>query len=427
MEFSERFRKLRLEAGLTGTALARPRYTVSYVSQIESGRRRPSPEALEFFARRLGVSPQFLATGIPEGIEVSLQYRLEEARRELRAGSPEEAQATLRGVAAQAREYGLGRIHAQALALTGEALAAEGRFREAIGAFEDALEGDLGPRDRGMAVAGLARAYRAAGDLAYAASVIESFLAEQDGRPLDPGVVTDLQSVLVSIYFERGEVVRAERAARRALASADAATPLEVRAVAYWNASRIMAETRNWDEALDLARRARVLMEETDDRRRVARLHNAYAFICLEIDPPRLEEARHHLDQAERLFADGAAPGDLAYVYTERSRLALLSGNLEEALDHADRAIAAAQGEDLELGRSLFLRGRALAGLGRGRESREALGRAASLFRQHGARQQEAACWREIGELHLEAGELEAAVQALRAGLEALDPRRSRA
>ena len=80
MLLAERFKDLRVKAGLTGTALAAPRYTPSYISQIESGRRRPSSEALTFFAGRLGVSPDFLATGVPEGIDAELRYGLERAR-----------------------------------------------------------------------------------------------------------------------------------------------------------------------------------------------------------------------------------------------------------------------------------------------------------------------------------------------------------
>jgi tetratricopeptide (TPR) repeat protein len=278
----------------------------------------------------------------------------------------------------------------------------------------------------GVAVGNLARAYRAVGDLTYAIQVVEGFLSSTDG-PLDPAVATDLHAVLISIYFERGDVVRAERAARHALAAADQQTPLQIRAIAYWHASRVLAETKQWDEALDLATRARVLLEEFEDRRRVARLHNAYAFICLEADPPRLAEARDHLDLAESRLADSGSPGDLAYVFTERSRLALLEEDAEGALMHADRALQEAMPDELERARALFLRGRALAALHRSDLARTALFDAASVFQTHGARQQEAACWREIGELDLSVGDLGAAVEALRSGLQALDPRRSRA
>jgi hypothetical protein len=49
------------------------------------------------------------------------------------------------------------------------------------------------------------------------------------------------------------------------------------------------------------------------------------------------------------------------------------------------------------------------------------------FFGDLGARQQEASCWREIGDMFLDAGNVDRAVLALRSGLEALDPRRTRA
>jgi tetratricopeptide (TPR) repeat protein len=426
-DLARRFRLLRVQAKLSGSALARPGYTASYISQIESGRRRPSPEAMAYFAERLGVTTGFLATGLPDGIEGSLRYRLEEARRELGQGRPPGAEELLRVVLEQARRYGLERLTAEAVLLLGDALSAQGRVREAIDAYEEGLEGQLPDRDRGLGIASLARAYVSAGDLSYPAELIEGFLKNRNGLPLDAAVATDLHSVLVSVYFERGDITKAEQAATRALASAEEGTPVEVRAIAYWNASRVLAERKEWDDALELATRARVLIEDLDDRRRVARLHNAYAFICLEMEPPRIDDARRHLNAAETLFQEGAAAGDLAYVLTERSRLALLEERPEDALTHANNALAAAATDELEIARCWFLRGRALGALGRADEAQDALHEAATQFGKLGARQQEASCWREIGELDLAAGNLEAAVEALRSGLEALDPRRSRA
>ena len=232
---------------------------------------------------------------------------------------------------------------------------------------------------------------------------------------------------LVSIYFERGDMLQAERCAQRGLAAADSGAPMETRALAYWNASRVFAERRRWNEAIELATRARVLMEELDDRRGVAQLHNALAFICLEADPPRMEQAEEHLDAAETMLREVGSPADRAYVLTERARLALLRGRPDEAVVHADAALASASDDDLEVARCLFLKGRALSALDRRDEARTALDEAAETFRRHGARQQEAACWREIGEMDIAAGDGEAALHALREGLEALDPQRSRA
>jgi tetratricopeptide (TPR) repeat protein len=288
------------------------------------------------------------------------------------------------------------------------------------------MEGPLTRREKGTAVGGLARALLALGDLGYGVEVVESYLKDHNGEPVDSAVLTDLQSVLVSIYFERGEIVRAERAARRALASAGPDVPLPVRAVAYWHASRVVAELKQWDEALELAMRARVLMEESEDRRRVGRLHNAYAFLCLEAEPPRLREAKWHLDSAERMLTE-ASGDDRAQILTERSRLAIMEERPAEALQHATEALSEIASDRLEFARCLFLKGRALAALGRGPEAAQTLQEAADLFRARGARQQEAACWRELGELHLGRSDFEGATFALKAGLEALDPRRSRA
>jgi tetratricopeptide (TPR) repeat protein len=277
-----------------------------------------------------------------------------------------------------------------------------------------------------MATSRLARTYRAVGDLNYAGEVVEGFLT-RDARPVDPGVMAELQAVLISIYFERGDVMRAERAARRALAAADEGAPPEIRANVYWDASRVMAENKQWDEAMEFATRARVLMEELDDRRSVARLHTNYAFLCLEGEPPRIDEARGHLNVAEDRLTRAGANRELAYVYSERSRLALLEERPEEAVRYADLAVDRAGQDQLEVGRSLFLKGRALSKLGKHVDARLALQHAADLFEKHGARQQQASAWRELGELDLAEGDVSSAIEALRAGLEALDPRRSRA
>src|SRR6266508_1000255 len=372
LDLSTRLRDLRLQAGLTKTALAKPRYTVSYVSQIEAGRRTPSGEAVAFFAGQLGVSPQFLGTGVPEEIEEELRYLLEEARAWV-------------------------------------------------------LEADLSERDRALAVVGLARAYRTVGDLVYAGQLVETFLSRTDRGPLDPTFAAELHSVLVSIYFERGDMARAERSARHALAAAAGAGSLELRARTYWYAARVLAEQKKWADALEMSTRARMLMEEMDDRQSVARLHNAYAFLCLEAEPPRLDEARDHLDRAEALLSELSARGELAYIHEERGRLALLMHRPDDALEWAERGLADINPDGLEAARCLYLKGRALSALTRLEEARTALQEAAKRFGSQGARQQEASCWRELGEIELAREDLPAAVEALRAGLAALDPSRTRA
>src|SRR5438105_5829720 len=272
VELARRMRDLREDVGMTKTALARPGYSVGYVTQIEKGLRKPSPRALSFFAAKLGVTPGYLATGVPEDLEDSLRYQMEETRQALRDGNGEEAERTVRPVVAQAEQHGLTGIGSEAHTLLAEALVLAGDHRDAIDAYEKALGGELSAREEGLAVGALARCYRAVGDLTYSTQLVEEYLARRHDPPLDSGVISHLQSVLLSVYFERGDVLRAERAARRALTAADEGAPAYVRAGSYWNASRVLAEARRWDEALDYATRALLIMEQVDDQRDVARL-----------------------------------------------------------------------------------------------------------------------------------------------------------
>src|SRR5262245_1168661 len=60
----ERLRQLRVSAGLTQSDLAGERFSKEYISQIERGKTRPTPETVEWLALRLGVDATFLATGV---------------------------------------------------------------------------------------------------------------------------------------------------------------------------------------------------------------------------------------------------------------------------------------------------------------------------------------------------------------------------
>src|SRR5919198_5621196 len=64
VRLGERLRQLRVAAGLTQSELAGDRFSKEYVSQIERGKTRPTPETVEWLAARLGVDVGFLAHGV---------------------------------------------------------------------------------------------------------------------------------------------------------------------------------------------------------------------------------------------------------------------------------------------------------------------------------------------------------------------------
>src|SRR5262245_8248762 len=69
--FGRRLRELREEQGVSQRALAFPGCSSAYISRIESGERVPSLQVVHEFARRLRVSPIYLATGVDEDEERS--------------------------------------------------------------------------------------------------------------------------------------------------------------------------------------------------------------------------------------------------------------------------------------------------------------------------------------------------------------------
>src|SRR6266576_7324547 len=64
VRLGERLRQLRVAAGMTQTGLAGKRFSKEYVSQIERGKTRPTPETIQWLAERLAVDAGFLANGV---------------------------------------------------------------------------------------------------------------------------------------------------------------------------------------------------------------------------------------------------------------------------------------------------------------------------------------------------------------------------
>src|SRR5207248_6504653 len=83
----QRLRQAREVAGLTQRELSFEGCTAAYVSRIEAGARVPSLQILHEFARRLGVRPEYLATGSLDTDNLSSE--LLEAEVALRLGDEE--------------------------------------------------------------------------------------------------------------------------------------------------------------------------------------------------------------------------------------------------------------------------------------------------------------------------------------------------
>src|SRR5256885_13716261 len=96
----ERVRQLRVAAGLTQTDLAGDRFSKEYISQIERGKTRPTPETIGWLASRLGVDATFLSSGVSSDQRARTEAILTRA----------EAQAECRDFTAAVEEYTEARV-----------------------------------------------------------------------------------------------------------------------------------------------------------------------------------------------------------------------------------------------------------------------------------------------------------------------------
>src|SRR3954452_5728525 len=99
--FAERLRDLRRAAGLSQTELAGDGISPSYVSLLESGRRKPSPAVAALLAAKLGCSTSELLDGEPSEHDRRVQLELAYAELSLRHEGASEAAGRLETLLAE--------------------------------------------------------------------------------------------------------------------------------------------------------------------------------------------------------------------------------------------------------------------------------------------------------------------------------------
>src|SRR5215472_7586274 len=138
LRLGERLRQLRVAAGMTQTELAGDRFSKEYVSQIERGKTRPTPETIEWLADRLGIDAGFLASGVATDERAQLEGALTRAEALYEANEDEEAVDAFEPLVAAARATGLPELHVRALVGSGLAKMRIGDHRAALELLNEA-------------------------------------------------------------------------------------------------------------------------------------------------------------------------------------------------------------------------------------------------------------------------------------------------
>ena len=343
----KRMRRLRLARGMTQKQLAEPKYSYAYVSTIEAGRRTPSREAIEHFAQKLDITPDELLTGTPADLAPRLELRLMQARVASSAGRSDEADREFHAIAKEAKRFGLSSL--QARSEEGLGLSEERRARPdaALIHYERAqglLAGDP-PTAWADTVAGQARCFEALGDVRYAIFLLESLLDRLEREKLrDPEALSRLHASLIFAYLDAGIYRKAAESGSELLGLAPhVLDPLRV-AQMHMNVARLFLQEGKIDDAQTSLRRAEETYRHLDLRVEMAGAQLALGYVASRAGD--LEGARRELEGAVAVFEQTTSGPDLAGALNELSRVERLEGSMDRAKELLERSIASMGNND---------------------------------------------------------------------------------
>jgi tetratricopeptide (TPR) repeat protein len=417
-----RVKRLRIARGMTQKDLAEPKYTYAYVSYIESGRRNPSKEAVEHLASKLGVTPDELLTGRPADLIPRLDLRLQEARVAMSEGRMEEADETLRTIAKEAKRYRVPRLEARAEEGLGLWFERHGQPEEGLVHYEHAEEllRSEPSTEWVDAVAGKARCLEAMGDARYAIFVLESLLDRLDREKLrDPDALSRLHASLVFAYLDAGIYRQAAESARELEALAPRmGDPLRV-AQMHMNVARLFLQEGRIDEAKHSLRRAEENYRHLNLKTEMAGAHLALGYVG--IWDGDLQAARAELELAVDMFEETANTPDLTRALNELAKVEHLERRNDRAVELLERSISIIGSSDTpilaEAHREL---GRAIGGSDPSLAEKH-LRTAIELYERTGQTFEIAITYRALGDLFDGRGETDAACDAYRTGIMALE------
>lgn len=328
-----RLRQARQAAGLSQRQLSFDGCTPAYISRIEAGARVPSLQLLREFARQLGVSADYLATGREVG-EPDNDSALLHAELMLQTGDLESARRAYTALA----EAGGERISSAATAGLGQLAFREGDHARAITLLEEALESrGLGPRPRTAATETLGRALVLAGSYDEALAVFERALSEARERK-DVAETIRFAVLLGNTLIDRGSFPRAEEVLAELLELARETHEPVTRASVFWSQSRLHSSEGRPDMAARYARQALETLEVTEHT-----VYTAKALLLLaqmENQRGNAREALELVDQASPALALAGSPYERGLLLLEKARSLAALGEREEALATALGTIA---------------------------------------------------------------------------------------
>lgn len=320
-----RLRDARERAGLSQRQLSFDGCSPAYISRIEAGERIPSLQLLREMGRRLGVSEDWLATGLDRDL-LAEDRTLLDAEIALRFNELDNAERLY----AQALEGATTNVErARALAGVGQIAFERGDPRRAVQHLEQALAlSGAEAADQPSLADTLGRAYATLDDLEPAIRLFRQALDRANQRRNSPESVR-FGVLLANAYIDKGEFAEAEGVLKDTVEKAENARDPVFRARIYWSLSRLHALQNEPTPAARYARKALELLELTEHTTYAARAHQLLAHV--ELDRGNASEALELLDRGLPLVLETSNKVEEALFQLERARALVQLGRAEEA------------------------------------------------------------------------------------------------
>jgi tetratricopeptide (TPR) repeat protein len=320
-----RLRDARERAGLSQRQLSFEGCSPAYISRIEAGERIPSLQLLREMGRRLGVSEDWLATGLDRDVlsedrtlldaEIALRFNEIDVAEELYAKALEAAATNAE--------------RARALAGMGQIAFERGDPRRAVENLEQALAlSGTEAADQPSLADTLGRAYATLDDVEPAIRLFRQSLERANERKNSPEAVR-FGVLLANAYIDKGEFEEADTVLKRTVEQADNARDPLFRARIYWSLSRFHALQNEPGLAARHARKALELLELTEHTTYAARAHHLLAHV--ELDRGEAAEALRLLDRGLPLVEESGNKVEQALFQLEKARALVKLGRSAEA------------------------------------------------------------------------------------------------
>jgi tetratricopeptide (TPR) repeat protein len=418
-------RQLRIARGLTQTKLGLDRFSKEYISQIERGRVRPAPAALDWLAERLEVSRRFLETGISSSEYERTAGLVSRAEAAVAAREFDEALDCLEraGPLFDGEDPGL----ALRALLTGATARSElGRIQEALSLLEharDLVEDDhFTDVDRATVLFHMGQCrYKLSSIPTAVVLFTEALELMRRSERIDDRLRSRILRWRSRCYRRQSDWEAARADVSAALELSERLGDRDALAHGYFQASIIAERNGQWMLARSHAERAKALYEEQDDRLNVGRLLNNLGGLTFLLGDA--DKAVELLTEAFTVALEVDSKPDAAQAVSSLAQVHLGTGAVELAEEQARTALNLLDERiDFldEQGNAQLVLGRALLEQGRLDEAEEALAASEATFDQLGSTSHRAAAWSAQAELSIRRGDKDTALALYRRASETL-------